>query len=59
MTDPIPPHVRRYAYLVYAVGSSVVAYLLAKGYIGEQEAILWSSIGGALGLTAAAHTRGR
>lgn len=39
----LPPKVRASLYLVTAVGTPLVAYLLAKGVIGELEVQLWSA----------------
>jgi hypothetical protein len=38
-----PRRVRAVAYLVTALGTPVVVYLQAKGYIGDLELILWSA----------------
>ncbi|AKU15735.1 hypothetical protein [Luteipulveratus mongoliensis] len=42
MTLNLSPKVRKVAYVATAVGAPVVAYLNAKGYIGELEVALWS-----------------
>lgn len=39
----IPPKVRATLYLITALGTPVVAYLRAKGVIGNLEVILWST----------------
>jgi hypothetical protein len=36
-------NVRLFLYIFTAVGTPVVAYLKAKGYIGDLEMILWSA----------------
>lgn len=38
-----PPKVRAVLYVVTALGSPVVVYLLAKGIIGELEMALWAA----------------
>lgn len=39
-----PPYkVRAILYLITALGTPVVAYLLAKGVIGQLEVVLWSA----------------
>lgn len=37
----IPPKVRAGLYIVTSLGTPVVVYLLAKGYIGDLEVALW------------------
>lgn len=39
----LPIQVRLALYIFTAIASPVVAYLLAKGYIGELEMLLWST----------------
>lgn len=39
----LPPKIRATLYVVTAIGTPIVAYLLAKGYIGELEVGLWSA----------------
>lgn len=39
----VPPQIRAALYVLTAVGSPVVAYLLAKGVIGVLEVALWSA----------------
>lgn len=51
----IPDSVRFVLYLIYGIGSPVMAYLLAEGYVGENELVLWGSIGTFLGATAASN----
>lgn len=43
MTLNIPYKVRAVLYIVNAVGSPVMAYLLAKGFIGTLEVGLWAA----------------
>lgn len=43
MTINIPYKVRLALYILTAVGTPVIAYLLAKGIIGELEAALWAA----------------
>lgn len=43
MTINIPPKVRQTLYIITAVGTPIVTYLLAKGIIGEVEMVLWSA----------------
>lgn len=40
----LPDRVRVALYVVTALGTPVVAYLLAKGYISELEVGLWSGL---------------
>jgi hypothetical protein len=42
MTLNLPYRVRAALYIITAVGTPVVAYLLAKGTIGTLEVSLWS-----------------
>lgn len=37
----IPARVRFALYIITAVGTPIVAYLLTKGYIGDAEVTLW------------------
>ena len=37
------PRIRQALYVLTAVGTPVVAYLLVKGLIGEAEVALWSA----------------
>lgn len=39
----LSPRVRATVYIVTAVGTPVVAYLLSKGIIGNLEVALWSA----------------
>jgi hypothetical protein len=48
----IPPSVRVWLYLAFAVGSVVVTYLGAKGTLGGEEMALFTGVGTVLGLTA-------
>lgn len=43
MTVSIPAKIRAALYIVTAVGTPVVSYLLTKGYIGPDEVQLWSA----------------
>lgn len=43
MTLNVPYKVRAALYVFTAVGSPVMAYLLAKGFVGELEMVLWSA----------------
>lgn len=43
-TIPIPDKVRFAIYVISAVGSAVVAYLKAAGYIGDNEVTLWLAL---------------
>lgn len=43
MTLNVPPKVRAFLYVFTALGTPVVAYLFAKGFIGELEVTLWSA----------------
>ena len=40
----LPPKVRLAIYLVSGLGSAVVAYLVAKNYIGDAEVTLWAAV---------------
>ncbi|THG30667.1 hypothetical protein [Naasia lichenicola] len=42
MQVSIPPKVRVVLYVATALGTPVIAYLLAKDYIGSLEVALWS-----------------
>lgn len=44
MTLNIPPKVRAGLYVLTALGSPIVGYLLAKGYIGTLEVSLWGGL---------------
>lgn len=39
----LPANIRAALYVLTAVGTPVVAYLLAKGVIGNMEVTLWSA----------------
>lgn len=39
-----PKKVRQLIYVVTAVGTPVVAYLLVKGVIGEAEVVFWGAL---------------
>lgn len=39
----LPPNVRAAAYILTAIGTPFVAYLAAKGIIGNLEVALWSA----------------
>lgn len=43
MTITIPAKVRQALYIFTALGTPVVMYLVAKGFIGEVEMTLWSA----------------
>lgn len=43
MTLNVPYRVRARSYVFTAIGSPIVAYLLAKGFIGDLELALWSA----------------
>lgn len=43
MNINLPPKVRISLYILTAIGSPVVSYLLAKGFIGELEMALWGA----------------
>ena len=40
----LPPAVRSTLYVITAVGTPVIAYLLSKGTISEVEVSLWSGV---------------
>lgn len=49
----IPAKVRFYLYLFTALGSIVVGYTVAKGYIGDAEVVAWTGFAGLInGLSA-------
>lgn len=51
MTITLPASLRRALYILTAIGTPVIAYLSAKGYIGDLEVTLWSgevAVAGAL-----------
>lgn len=52
----IPPTVRAVLYYLFAVGSVVVTYCAAKGYLGVEEVSLWAGIAAVFGFTAGANT---
>lgn len=54
-----PPQVRLGVYIATAVGSAVVAYLVAKGVIGDAEVTLWVALSGLANGLAAVNTTGR
>lgn len=43
MTFNVPYKIRAGLYLLTAIGTPVVAYLFAKGFIGDLEVVLWSA----------------
>lgn len=43
MPGNLPPKVRAAIYLITAVGTPVIAYLLSRGTIGTMEVALWSA----------------
>lgn len=43
MSVNLPPRVRVLLYILTALGTPLMAYLLAKGIIGELEMTLWSA----------------
>lgn len=53
----IPPSVRFALYLISAVGSVVVSYLLAESYIGENETALWAGLVAIINAVAASHVQ--
>lgn len=53
MNLTLPSKVRAGLYVLTALGSPVMAYLLAKGVIGELELSLWSGLVTAVGSMAA------
>ncbi len=53
----IPHKTRAALYIFTAVGSPIIAYLLAKGVIGELEVILWSAEVTAISALAAFNTK--
>lgn len=52
----LPPKVRSTLYIITAVGTPLVAYLLAKHVIGQLEVTLWSAEVAVTGGVAALHT---
>lgn len=56
MTITLPAWLRRGLYALTAVGTPVVAYLSAKGYIGDLEVTLWSGEVAVVGALAAFNT---
>lgn len=56
MTFTINPYVRALLYVVTALGTPVVAYLFAKGYLGTLEVTLWSAEVTVVSTMAAFHT---
>lgn len=46
MTVNLKPKARLLIYIVTAVGSAAVAYLISKGLIGDDELTLWVAISG-------------
>lgn len=43
MTPNVPPRVRLVIYIVNVIGTPLVAYANVKGWLGDQEAALWSA----------------
>lgn len=43
MTFNLPSKVRAFLYVLTSLGTPLIAYLFAKGVIGELETILWSA----------------
>lgn len=39
----LPPKARVILYIITALGTPIMAYLLVKGYIGKDEVLLWSA----------------
>lgn len=52
----IPPRFRATAYLIYGIGSIVVAYLAGRGTIGNDELTAWAGVGVLFGFGAASNT---
>ena len=52
----IPPKVRAVLYYLFAVGSVVLTYCVAKGYVGTDELALFAGIAAVFGFTAGANT---
>jgi hypothetical protein len=52
----VPPRVRAAIYIFTALGTPIIVYLKAKGYIGDLELTLWSGEVTAAGSLAALHT---
>lgn len=44
MNLSLPSKVRAALYIVTALGTPIIGYLLAKGIIGELEVALWSAL---------------
>jgi hypothetical protein len=51
------PRIRSTLYIITAIGTPIVTYLLAKGLIGNLEVGLWSSEVAAVGMLAAFNTK--
>ncbi len=43
---------RMWGYYLYGAGSVLITYGIAKGVIGQDELVAWSSLGAVFGLTA-------
>lgn len=56
MTVNFPPQVRAALYILTAMGTPLVAYLLAKNIIGSLEVTLWSAEVAIVGALAAFNT---
>lgn len=54
----IPESVRMVAYVLYAAAGPILIWTASRGWTGDAEYALWVALGTALGLTAAANTRG-
>ena len=54
----LPPKVRLALYVLTALGTPVVAYLFAKGHLGELEVALWSAEVSVVSVLAAFNTTG-
>lgn len=54
----LPPKVRLSLYVLTAVGTPVVAYMFAKGLIGELEVTLWAAEVSVVNVLAAFNTTG-
>ena len=52
----LPPRVRAGLYVLTALATPVVAYLFAKGFIGELEVVLWGAEVTAVNAMAALNT---
>ena len=44
MTLNLPYKVRAFLYVLTTIGTPIIAYLLAKGIIGDLELTLWSAV---------------